>query len=70
MDEKKTDDIQEIQDENLEDATGGARVDAANGIHIICEMNAAEDEGEDAMPPNPFMCPLCRKPIQFCHCHD
>lgn len=61
MDEKNVADAQEIQDENLEGATGGS-------VEIICEMGAKDEE--DAMLPNPFTCPLCRKPVHLCHCHD
>lgn len=72
MDEKKIADVQQIEDENLEGAAGGAR--ATNSVKIICELNAgnegkSEDEGEDTMLPNPFVCPFCRKSYQICTCY-
>lgn len=84
MDEKNTK-IEEIQDEELNSATGGANVARTNVARTnvartnvartnvarsLHAQNESEDEGDDAIPGFLLRCPLCGQKLQNCHCHD
>ena len=65
MDEKKTEDALELNDENLVDAAGGRRVALNAALNRRLESTEPADEGDDDQVA---LCPKCGMPRFLCIC--